>query len=757
MYSKNNHNFETSFNQTINLIKHQQNLNSQNSPNYQHFSTPITNTYVDNDQINQHFSTPITNTYVDNDQINQYGSGLAADFITKNTISGQELDIETKFTDNKLEITKFTTKTGTHGNYRILVDISGTKYTITQTGLTGTGSGGTGSGGTGSGGTGSGGTGSGGTGSGGTGSGGTGSGGTGSGGTGSGGTGSGGTGSAPKIAWKDPINIVGDITSTLPASNPFAAYVFSNTIQDPAFPLDPTRTITLAKSGVKEDKKCNAVKTWLQGLDKIPTEAEYNTFITNNKTDPSKAFAPFKLSEADISQCLKHYGVLVTESPYKFVVGNPVPAPAPAPVGSASPPPAPPTPPSIITIPPFSTPVNVDITTPTVLPAANPFTGYPFSTTVTPDSSRPGDTVTVALSGAKQDMKCGPVKAWLENLTAFPTKTEYDTSMSALISGARTKEVVENCLKHFGVLVTESPYKFEVGKPVLSPVVGAGTGTISIESSDDQFGGANELFKSRVIMVNIAATITTPVKLELLQFLLHKLVEHNFTNAIFCVCDKSKFTISASDLAKESIKFGYADSNSITLVPSTRGANIFGQTYFYSKFVVNVVALINPEDSGIQMKYASNKNISGLENLAKVLAISNPNRNYVSEGTLFDLLFSDVGKNFPSAINKFDIAVAAKDTSVHFVVVQNANQSFVKKFDKTSGKLLGYTNVTTPVPTEAANNVVVEADGTNFKLVNADKSGGEKSALTLYVHPHNNMNNYGDNNGYRLIDMLFSK
>ena len=193
MYSKNNHNFETSFNQTINLIKQSQNQNSQN------LST-------------------ITNMYVDNNQMNQYGSGLSADFITRNTISDQELDIETKFTDNKLEITKFTTKIGTHGNYSIIVDITGkTKHTITQIGLSSAGS--------------------------------------------SASSSSVPSSSVPSSSvpisiastsstapilpvipkaptsglpsWNTPVNIADDITSTLPVLNPFVGYEFSKDIPDP--------------------------------------------------------------------------------------------------------------------------------------------------------------------------------------------------------------------------------------------------------------------------------------------------------------------------------------------------------------------------------------------------------------------------------------------------------------------------------------------------------------------------------------------
>jgi hypothetical protein len=224
-----------------------------------------------------------------------------------------------------------------------------------------------------------------------------------------------------------------------------------------------------------------------------------------------------------------------------------------------------------------------------------------------------------------------------------------------------------------------------------------------------------------------------------------------------CICEKSKCVVSASDASKESIKFGYTDSNSIILSSTNRGENVFGQTYFYSKFIVNVVAVINPEDSGVQMKYASNKNLSGLENLAKVLAISEPNRNYACEGTLFDLLMADSGNKFANEINSFNVDTADKVTTGHFVVIKNGANMFVKRIEKLSGKLLGYTNVTTVPHTEAANGVVIVNDGANFKLVNADKSSGEKTGVKLYAHPHNNMNNYGYNNGFRLLDMLFSK
>ena len=370
----------------------------------------------------------------------------------------------------------------------------------------------------------------------------------------------------------------------------------------------------------------------------------------------------------------------------------------------------------------------VTISNEITLPQDKPFEKYMF-----PEQNYP----------QKEKGLCLRIKTWVRELDKIPSNyNEFEKGIEGLTKDPihiMHKEDVLECLKRYGIIITESPYSFKVGTPILVQV--------------PQSGGANELLKSRIIMVSIADKIN--VDLNHLQFFLHKLVEHNFTNAIICVCNISDF-LPVLVPAPESIKFGYTDSNSITLDSNPiSAANVFGQTYFHNKSVINVVALIKPEDSSIQMKYVSNKNTSGLVNLAKVLAISDPNRNYVDEGTLFDLLFFN-RTHYASAINSFNIDGIAKYSAAHFVVVQNGNRLFVKKLDIMSGKLLGYTNVTTPDPTEAANNVVIDAEVSSFKLVNADDTT-QATEVGLMLNPHNNMNNYGDNNGYRLIDMLFSK
>jgi hypothetical protein len=126
----------------------------------------------------------------------------------------------------------------------------------------------------------------------------------------------------------------------------------------------------------------------------------------------------------------------------------------------------------------------------------------------------------------------------------------------------------------------------------------------------------------------------------IINFLLHQLVQYKLANNILCIYDKDK--VSSLTVRTDTTLTSYVNYQNIRLANEFHH-NVFSQCFEYNNKsdnklkLVHAVTQLEPSDSSISMKYCSTKNMNGLANLTKVLAISNPLTRRLSDDSIFYL------------------------------------------------------------------------------------------------------------------------
>ena len=128
---------------------------------------------------------------------------------------------------------------------------------------------------------------------------------------------------------------------------------------------------------------------------------------------------------------------------------------------------------------------------------------------------------------------------------------------------------------------------------------------------------------------------------QIINFLLHQLVQYKLAKTIFCRYESNKVT--KITVENNQTLTSYTDYNNIRFANELHN-NVFSQCFeYYDKFdkkkkLVHAITQLEPSDSAINMKDCSIKDINSLCNLTKVLAISNPfTRKLNNEESIFYL------------------------------------------------------------------------------------------------------------------------
>ena len=130
---------------------------------------------------------------------------------------------------------------------------------------------------------------------------------------------------------------------------------------------------------------------------------------------------------------------------------------------------------------------------------------------------------------------------------------------------------------------------------------------------------------------------------EIINYLLHQLVQYKLADNLLCVYEADKVTKLTVGVTPGSPTLtSYADYDSIRL-GNNFDENVFSQCFEHvdksdkKLKLVHAVTFLKPSDSSMSMKDCSTKNFNGLANLTKALAISNPFGRRLNEESIFYL------------------------------------------------------------------------------------------------------------------------
>jgi hypothetical protein len=157
---------------------------------------------------------------------------------------------------------------------------------------------------------------------------------------------------------------------------------------------------------------------------------------------------------------------------------------------------------------------------------------------------------------------------------------------------------------------------------------------------------------------------------EIINYLLHQLVQYKLADNILCVYEANKVT--KLTVAGNTTLTSYATYNKIRLANDLQD-NVFSQCFEHfdrsdNKLkVVHAVTHLVPSDSSINMKYCSTKNFNGFANLTKALAISDPFNRRLNEESIFYLCLRAHTFDVAGVANANLVAAQQVEANDHFI------------------------------------------------------------------------------------------